>query len=75
MVNLAPVRGRGVDGLTSWKSLSSLLDESNGCDSTTDSLSPVLVSPSLLEDLDSFVEDESSLIFLVNADEESLEVE
>lgn len=50
------------------------MNKSNTGDDTTDGLLPVLISPSLLENFDTFIEDEGGLISFVDTEEEVGEV-
>ena len=75
LVEVSPVVVLGVDGFASWKTLLGTLNGSNSSNDSTDSLGPVLVSPSLLEELDAFVESDGGLVLTVDADKEVGEVE
>ena len=75
VVESGPVGTLGVNSLANWDGLLELLNEGNSSDNSWDGFLDILVFPGLLEHLDSLVEDESSLISLIDADEEVGEVE
>lgn len=76
VVEGSPVEGPLVNGLADWEGLLlESLEESNDGNDASDGLHWVLVLVGLLEEINGFVEDESSLVGFVDAEQEVGEVE
>lgn len=76
VVEGSPVEGTLVNSLANWEGLLlDTLEESNDGNDASDGFHWVLVLVGLLEELDGFVADESSLVGFIDAEQEVSEVE